>query len=456
MQPNHVSDELQSLAIEDLHADLTEKSELLSSLEKSLPPRDPAIEPIRTMLTKLAGAKKLTDPQTLRILKREALVIYRTHLIEWAARAVSPNWQSPSALHALHDEGGIESGKIRLMMNDYKRDYHADANPYEQLFRHEYIDGLVTLGVHVYLVSSGMAGLTTIVSYLKGEHFLDGRVIVGEHTYFQSKGLILAFADHRAIQVSETDTQTILRLITKKKPTAIFLDSLTNSAGMLAPDLTVMLHYLVKNIHHDMALVVDNTGLSIGFQPMSAILGRNRHLRHVVYESLNKFHEFGADRVTAGIIWAYGPGTEKLFDYRKNCGTNIPDLSAHALPYPNRKLLERRLSRMNRNAQFLAQSLANTANVAYSGGCLVAVRFGSTKQTIRKSQIVIKRAIAAAKTQHVPLVAGTSFGFDTTRIYLTASRTDYGEPFLRIAAGTEDEEQLERVAVIIEQAMNKH
>lgn len=455
MKHNESPPDLQSQAITDLHEDIQEKSILLSTLLNSLPRHDPAILPIRTMIGKLTSAHQSSDPQTLRLLKREALILYRTLLIETAVRAVSTNWQSPSGMHAIHDEAGNESGRIRLTMNDYKRDYHHDAIPYEQAFRHAYIDGLVTLGVHVYLVSSGMAGLTTILSYLQGEQYLNGTIVAGANTYFQSKGLILNAAGERAIQVAESDTNSILKLITTKKPTAIFLDSLTNSATMAAPDLTVILKHLIKTTRHDMALVVDNTGLSTGFQPMNAILGRNLHLRLVAYESLNKFHEFGADRVTAGIIWAYGSGTEKLFDYRKNCGTNIPDLSAHALPYPNRKLLERRLSRMNRNACFMADQLKDTADVSFANGCLVAVRFGSARQTIKKSQMMIKRAMSSAQRQHVPLVAGTSFGFDTTRVYLIASRTKYGEPFLRIAAGTEDMDLLEKITAIIQHAM-KH
>lgn len=480
MKHNESPPDLQSQAITELRSDLTEKSILLSSLLKSLPRNDPAIEPIRMIIATLISSKKSNDLHALRLLKREALILYRTMLIDTAARAVAPNWQSPSALHAVHDEAGHESGKIRLTMNDYKRDYHADAIPYEQAFRREYIDGLVTLGVHVYLVSSGMAGLTTILAYLQGEKYLNGTIVVGANTYFQSKGLILNAAGARAIQVPETDTHAILKLITKKKPTVIFLDSLTNSAGMSAPDLTTILKHLVKTTRHDMALIVDNTGLSIGFQPMNMILGRNPHLRVVVYESINKFHEFGVDRVTAGVIWAYGPGTEKLFDYRKNCGTNIPDLSAHCLPTPNRKLLEGRLNRINRNTSYLAGRLETFiqsgsapafSGVVYPGspshpsyswvkeypfhGCLIALHFTNPKATINASQSFIRRAMSEAKRQNLPLVGGTSFGFDTTRIYITASNTDYGQPFLRIATGTEDMDTLDRLASILEYAM-KH
>ncbi|MBI5621189.1 PLP-dependent transferase [Candidatus Gottesmanbacteria bacterium] len=480
MKHNAVLSDLNEQALLDLREDCREKYLLLNASQKSLPRRDPTQKILTSMLTRLSAANRTTNVSILRDLKRSALMLYRAALLEAAYKNVAPNWQSPSALHATYDEAGGESGAITMTMNDYKRDYHRDAIPYEQAFRKEYIDGLMTLGVHTYLVSSGMAGLTTILCYLQGEKFMNGPVIVGENTYFQSKGLILGASGRHAILVPETNTNSILRLIEKKKPTAIFLDSLTNSADMLAPDLPTILNHLIRHVRHDVALIVDNTGLSIAWQPMNAIIGKNRHVRLVIYESLNKFHEFGADRVTGGVIWAYGPGTQKLFDYRKNCGTNITDLSAHCLPPPNRKLLEARLNRLHRNTRYLAWRLddfiasgqapaflgviypGSPAHASFSWvknyrfhGCLIVLRLSNKKTPIKAARSFIHRAIQEAKRHHIPLVAGTSFGFDTTRLYLTASNTDFGEPFLRIAVGTEDGEQLDRVAAILQKVIKK-
>lgn len=481
MKHNAASNTVSAQTLTDLHTDIAEKYALFSSLQKSLPQKDRTEHVMCLMLNRLSASKRTSNVLKLKNLKRTALIVYRSLLIQTSSRNIDPNWQSPSALHAVHDEAGKESGKIILTMNDYKRDYHRDGIPYEQAFRKVYIDGLVTIGVHTCLVSSGMAGLTTILAYLQGEKFLTGPVIVGTNTYFQGKGLILAACASRAKIISETDTDAIIAWINRKKPTAIFLDSLTNSAAMLAPDLTTIVKHLVAHIRHDMVLVVGNTALSIAFQPLHMLLGRNRHIRLVIYESLIKFHQFGADRVTAGMIWAYGPGTEKLFDYRKNCGTNITDLSAHCLPPPNRKLLEARLNRMNRNAQYLAARLESCitsgqapafASIVYPGspthpsyawiknyrfhGCLMALRYKDQKTMIKAAQSFIRRAIDEAKRQHIPLVAGTSFGFDTTRLYLTSSNTDYGEPFLRIAVGTEDRDTFDRLASILEYVMKHH
>ena len=50
-----------------------------------------------------------------------------------------------------------------------------------------------------------------------------------------------------------------------------------------------------------------------------------------------------------------------------------------------------------------------------------------------------------AKKKKVSINGGTSFGFNTTRIYLTARNTDYGMPFIRVSVGTENIIELEKV-----------
>jgi hypothetical protein len=50
----------------------------------------------------------------------------------------------------------------------------------------------------------------------------------------------------------------------------------------------------------------------------------------------------------------------------------------------------------------------------------------------------------------VDLNAGTSFGFDVTRIYLTARHANEdARPFIRISPGTETEEGIERVKEVL-------
>ncbi|MGH2894887.1 MAG: hypothetical protein ACRDPM_16715 [Solirubrobacteraceae bacterium] len=138
----------------------------------------------------------------------------------------------------------------------------------------------------------------------------------------------------------------------------------------------------------------------------------------------------------------------------------------HALPSPDRGVLERRLQRLQRNALVLARRLRErtdgaveivypglashpcaraAARRAFSGGCLSIV-FDEYDPELRREHALVEAAVAEAAARGVALLAGASFGFNTSRIYLTAARAECGEPFVRIAAGTEHRVELEMLA----------
>ena len=91
---------------------------------------------------------------------------------------------------------------------------------------------------------------------------------------------------------------------------------------------------------------------------------------------------------------------------------------------------------------------------ASRGGC-VSIAFGEADATLRRERVLVNEAISEAAERDVALLGGSSFGFDTTRIYLTAESADYGEPFVRIAAGTEHRLEVERVAEALAAAVRE-
>ena len=62
---------------------------------------------------------------------------------------------------------------------------------------------------------------------------------------------------------------------------------------------------------------------------------------------------------------------------------------------------------------------------------------------VAEPQAWLARALEQARRRNVQVVAGTSFGFDHTRVYVTAPGPD---SFLRVAPGTEDRLRIETVA----------
>jgi cystathionine beta-lyase/cystathionine gamma-synthase len=411
--------------------------------------------PLRSLIEELA-AEKASMADLLRV--EQALS---------AALAGAADWQSPSFLHSIAPTAGRHEGLIRAHWNDYKRDRHLDADRYERRYLQALVDGPRDL--RALLTSCGMAAFTTVLSFLQLEGELAGPVLAGSGLYHESRLLLERALPGRLHLVDEADTAALLGAVDELRPSAIFLDSLSNTKWMPVPDLPPLLARLAGTQTY---LVLDNTGLSLACQPFALA---DESVRLIVFESLLKYVQLGLDRANAGIVVARGGDGERLCRYREHLGTNIADVAVHALPRPNRSVLARRLARLQRNALLLAERLrahvgesieivypglpahrgAGAARrLAFRGGCL-SIIFREPAATLRRERALVEQAVAEAAERRVGLLGGSSFGFDTTRIYLTAEGAEYGEPFIRIAAGTEHRLEVERLAEALAAAVRK-
>lgn len=379
----------------------------------------------------------------------------------------STDWQSPSYMHSLFPQAGKFTGKIKGTINDYKRDVHLDAQFFESLYKKEYLDSRFKFNLHVYVVNSGMVAFTTILTFLLSENKAIGKIMIGENVYFQYKQILVKSFQERIIEVDESETNNIINTIKKEKPRLYFFDSLCNSHDIHVPDLVQIIAAINKHSEKETYIVIDNTCLSI-FQQLFRLPHPNNKIHLIVFESLNKYYQFGLDRVTAGVIAVKGKDASFIYEYRKHAGTIISDSSVYAIPIPSRKLLTNRLLRLERNASQLATFLENqilikkyrqidsiiypnlashssypwTKSLNFHGSFFnikLAKDYANTDNFKKLISIVLQQARKAK----IQLVAGTSFGLDNTRIYLTSLWTDYGAQFLRVAVGTESYFELE-------------
>ena len=329
---------------------------------------------------------------------------------EYALRAAlltADEWQSPA----------IGAG-IRAHVDDYKRDRHASASAYERMYVRELVGAP---DVRAFSTSCGMAALTTILAFLSA----DGPVLLGRASYHETKDLVLGRFGDCAIEVDDTDLPDAISAL---DPAAVFVDSLCNSRGLVVPPLDRILGSARGWV------VVDNTCLGPACRPFDS-----RAPKLLVWESLLKLAQFGLDRANAGILLARGPEVDELDTLRERLGTNVPDTAIASLPPPERKRLSRRLARLERNAAILAERLGGFHPGA---GPILQVDVADPKRWI-------ERALAEARRRGVQVVHGTSFGFDHTRVYVTAPGPD---SFLRIAPGTEDRLRIETVAETLDAA----
>jgi hypothetical protein len=373
--------------------------------------------PARSLRLERWSRELETLPPSARARDRYAAFIRREYGFA-AALATADDWQSPSFGHSLRSQAGRAEGRIRPYVDDYKRDRHADAVAYEAAYLREYVGAPA---VRAFATSCGMAALTTILAFLD----VEGPVLLGRSSYHETRHLVLAAFPGRVVEVVEDDVRGAADEL---RPSALFVDSLCNSRGLAVPELHAILEAA------DCWVVVDNTCLGPACRPFSSSAPRV-----LVWESLLKLAQFGLDRANAGILLARGPGVDRLDALREHLGTNIPDTSILSLPAPDRARLERRVARLERNAAILAERLAGS----HPG------RGPLLQLDVPDPAAWIGRALEETRRRDVQIVAGTSFGFDHTRVYVTAPGPD---SFLRIAPGTEDRLRIETVAEALEAA----
>jgi cystathionine beta-lyase/cystathionine gamma-synthase len=389
-----------------------------------------------------------------------------------AALIVAADWQSPSFMHSTVAAAGRQGGRITPHWNDYKRDRNLDAEAFERAYLREMVDGPADL--RALLTGCGMAAFTTILNFLQLEGRLDAPALVGTGVYHESRELLERALPCLVREVDERDTTALVATARELRPSAIFLDSLANTGHSPLPDLEALVPMLPPHTY----LVLDNTGLSTAFQPfvLASQNGASSGGRVIVFESLLKYAQLGLDRANAGIIVARAREADALADYREHLGTNASDFAAHAMPTPNRQVLERRLAHLERNAALIARRLEATLASApmsavegvfypglrshpchavarrhrFRGGC-VSIAF-RPRADLALQRAFLETAIAEARERGVALLAGSSFGFDVTRIYLTAARFEQ-KPFVRVAAGTEHRVAAEKVADALASAL---
>jgi cystathionine beta-lyase/cystathionine gamma-synthase len=397
---------------------------------------------------RFAGARRVELAHALR--RRQAIL---------AGALVAASWQSPSIRHARCSQAGPAESRVTAHRDDYARDRHPAGVAYERALAATRSPRGAAL-----LTSCGMSAVVVVLAHLERAGALRDGVLLGASTYHETRDLVRRAAPD-ALLLEEHPDGTFAAAIERRRPACIVLDAVATEHGAAVPDLGAIARVLAA-ARPDACLVVDVTGAPLAPSPLELPAARRGGLRVLALESLTKHAQLGLDRVTAGAIYASRSEVAALDGVREHLGANIADASVHALPTPQRAVLERRLARHARNAGFLAHALAVAARpgVAVAHPALAAHpahgRQPATWLTLRmgtpeRAGAFVTAALAHARARRVALVEGASFGLDTTRVYAPSPGEDSSCGFVRVSAGIEHAEALRQLAQVLVRALRE-
>ena len=418
-----------------------------------------------TLTEALAHKKALSD-------------LARTVQSELASVLSAGEWQSPSFLHSVFSEAGSKTGAVQVGANDYKRDMYPDERAYAQEFVAAYVDQGPRLVPVAFPTSSCMAAITTVLGHLRLGVKESDRILVGRSTYFQTKWILEHLFPGQVVYIDELDTEGIVAFAREHQPPIVVFDSIGNSGELPMTNVKELIPALARVLSRHATLVLDNTTLGVFAQPLH-FLPVGLHMRLIVVESLSKYHQFGFDRANGGILWTpAGLSIQELGHARIHMGTNLPDASLYVLHKPNRALFEKRLLRIGRNAQRLAErldgvlksSLGPASHIVYPGlpshpsyawakdlpfcGGFFVIAFRPGKQKFSEYDAFVVRVFAEATRRGVPLIGGTGFGFTTTRVYVPGRTATEKDAFVRVSVGTETAGELEALGDVFIAALS--
>lgn len=461
------------------------KSKSIRSLTNSLEEIQPLIEHCKATISSSLSLKALIS------VKHALTDAIRLILKDIANSACAMDWQSPSISHSVFPQAGKFVGQIFDKQYDYKRDRNLDCLALEKAFLHTFLPleharfTPTTLGFN-----SGMGAIATILTYLLAEypHYSDRPVLIAKNSYFENHLVCRGLFNKRMIELETLDVEYIMQQVYAVKPLFIFIDSICNSKELACCNISELIDRLAFEYCHDLFLIVDTTCSATSTHGFPAHLANAPHLHVCCIESLAKYYQFGLDMVTGGV--AYCSSMTGSFDrlnlYREYLGTNITDASAHCIPVDDaenssfslRTLLAERINRMRRNTEVLTNRLAK--GIAVDSHNFKATKIishflrqgeGDSKYSEPRAALInlelksdyrdhnacialSKKIIACAKEHSFPLIHGTSFGFDVTRVYPWTT-TSNGGAYLRIAPGTECLSEVEELADIFIEALHE-
>lgn len=331
--------------------------------------------------------------------------------------------------------------------------------------------GFTDTSVELLATSSGMAAYQLLECLLLRRILIPGDTVVrAPYIYFEASEQLASLRFLHHVIASSYDVEALIETVEHHDAKVLFVDPMSNIAGLPTVDFVRLAALTADRPGWAQRwLVVDGTMVSGGLD-VPGLFREQGHPGILYYESASKYAQFGLDLQMAGICLVPKAIAPEARRARRNTGAILYPEAIARFPRASRAAFLARMRLMSANAQLMADKLRAYPRIRDDiiigwaddwarrgwahGGAVLTVEFRQRGLNNRDGlDALIQGCLESARTQHVPLVKGLSFGFTTTRISAASAMAENSDPFLRFSMGANDPSETARLACLTADAI---
>jgi cystathionine beta-lyase/cystathionine gamma-synthase len=390
---------------------------------------------------------------------------YRELFKTFIALITNQSWQSPDFGNSIMAQHGIFQKRIYSFYNDYQR-YRVNTSVVEKNFN-SFNKEIAGINPKTWLFNSGMGAFNTLLQSLPDFH--NSVKLAGNNLYFEVLSLLKY---HKNIFfINEENTNEIISFIQEKQPDYLFFDPVANSARLPVFNFKHLFEYYKKIPPEKPVSIIIDITLTLHFFDVTAFFTEAfpNNLNIFLYRSLQKLDQNGLDMVTGGIITHYGNLNLPLDGFRQ-LGTTPTETEVLTVEYLGTEFTENRFIRHCRNTLLIAGFLNKKnkgsilesvqhpflqKNIPDKSYLQVPLCFFSLKDyfNLEDCNFFLSELIRISKIKNFNIIAGTSFGFNFSRIMITTF-PDSSAICFRFSAGNEILEDVYILLEVLDELLN--
>lgn len=364
---------------------------------------------------------------------------------------IATSWQSPDYGYSKIPQHGINQNKIYAFQNDYQR-YKVDSKNLENIILNSYKNKKA----NVHIFNSGIGAFNTLISSFND--FESQVSLAGNNLYFEVKNILKR--KENIYFFDENDIEMLEEMIKDLQPSYIFLDPVANSPNLTSFNLSTLFKIIERTYKDKKISIISDITLNIHNFDIFNTINLPKNIDLYLFRSLQKHDQLGLDLATGGVIVHYGKTRKNILEELKQYGTMPTEFSVKTLEYFSVNILEKRFIRISQNALILSSYLKNLSETPNSIIDLVnypllnsinhyeyhfvPLLFFKLKDhfSLEDCQCMLNQLKELALESNIPLILGSSFGFNIPRVMIIDDGVS-NSIYFRFSTGIQTLEEME-------------